>query len=170
MVFVDAECRIKHFRHLVLCPYETEPESEKHLEMKKYLFNQYKNEGAVLEHRIGEKIADVFIPNLNGGTVFECQCSSITIEEMDERKENAERNGAKLIWIWGEGPELHNDEWYVPKYKLTQAMQNSLDEPFERGQLYYYDEERESGFFLRYFTKHKYRQTIFWGRKEKKVF
>lgn len=44
MSFVDATTKIKHFRHHVPCPYEVEPESKEHLEMKKFFCDYYKYE------------------------------------------------------------------------------------------------------------------------------
>jgi len=96
MVFVDANTRTKHFRHLVICPYETEPESRTHLETKKFFCDYYKD--AIPEYRVGNKIIDVFVPSEKIG--IECQVSSISYEKVKERIDNAKQYGILLIWVW----------------------------------------------------------------------
>ena len=64
MVFIDAELKIKHFRHKAeaLCDFETE--TEEHERYKLLVYQSLKSKGIAevfLEHRVGKFIADIYL-------------------------------------------------------------------------------------------------------------
>jgi len=96
MRFVNAMFKIKHFRHKVECPYETEPETQEHLRMKLYFKELYNN--AELEVRVGKNLrrADVLV----GDVVIECQHSPISVKEMVERTKDHNKYSKYVLWIF----------------------------------------------------------------------
>lgn len=97
MMFVDAMKKIKHFRHFTDCPYETEPETERHLEMKALIKHLFPS--AILENRIGERINDATVPEYK--VAIEVQCSNISEYEILERTHDYNSNGYSVLWIFG---------------------------------------------------------------------
>jgi competence CoiA-like predicted nuclease len=128
MSFVKAKTRIIHFRHKSECPYSTEPESQKHIEMKMYFLRMFP--GAVPEQVIGNRIADVLIPDK--GISIECQCSPISEEEIIQRTLDHNKVGYSVLWVLG-------------NRKLEELAGSMRSKMFERelhklafGQVHYY--------------------------------
>lgn len=96
MVFVNTTTCIYHFRHEVTCIYQTEPETQRHIEMKQYFASLLP--GAITEQRVGNRIADVY---LSGGIVVECQVSHISIQEIIERTIDYNIAGHPVLWVFG---------------------------------------------------------------------
>tara|TARA_Y100000310_G_scaffold335388_1_gene417310 strand:+ start:1239 stop:1970 length:732 start_codon:yes stop_codon:yes gene_type:complete len=104
-IFVDAELKIKHFRHEAYEGCESEPETEEHLNYKKRMFDILKkdkiNTDVQLEYKIGNQIADVYCKHGNLIYVIECQCSIISLEEVKRRTQGWKEKNVYLLWIWG---------------------------------------------------------------------
>lgn len=89
MVFVDAQLKIKHFRHKTesLCDYE--PETEEHENYKWLVYKMLRNKriGEVfVEHRIGKFIADIYLKkNKFYDIVFEIQATNYSPLKYDEK-------------------------------------------------------------------------------------
>jgi hypothetical protein len=90
MSFVDAQIKIKHFRHKtkILCDYE--PETEEHERYKEivYQFLKSKNYGEVyIEHSIGKFIADIYLkrPGHCNDMVFEIQATNYDIVKFEKK-------------------------------------------------------------------------------------
>lgn len=68
MVFVDAQLKIKHFRHKTESSCDSEPETEEHEYYKLLVYEMLRNNriGEVfIEHRIGKFIADIYLKRIN---------------------------------------------------------------------------------------------------------
>jgi len=112
--FVNTQTKTKHFRHLVKGTYHTEPETKEHLELKRYIYENLKVKYRVeYEYKIGDRIIDVVVflneENMIG---IECQVSSISLNEVEERNKNYESNNTFPIWI------------LYPKYYLRKQLDN----------------------------------------------
>lgn len=97
MIYVDGNFVIKHFRHKIECPFQTEPETEKHLAMKAFIKKIYPS--SLLERRIGDRIADAILPEEK--ISVENQVSSIGVKEMIERTQDHNKKGFSTMWIFG---------------------------------------------------------------------
>jgi len=95
MIFNHGNVVIPHFSHKVICPYQTEPESQKHLAMKAYIKNKFPT--AELEVRMGNRINDVCF----GDIAIECQVSPITQEEIITRTKDYNKMGKSVFWFLG---------------------------------------------------------------------
>jgi len=96
MIFVDAKLKVKHFRHLSRCPYEVEPETQDHMQMKKVVFDWLSRFGkADVEVAIGNNIADVVC----GDLVVEVQRSNLSAKELLERTRNYSSCGYYAMWL-----------------------------------------------------------------------
>lgn len=98
--------RIKHFRHKTTCPYQTEPETLEHRTMKKEIYDlllkdntfRYKH----IEHKIGNRIADIFLILLDGTQIaIECQCSILSEKNIEHRTKDYTQNNIYVLWILG---------------------------------------------------------------------
>ena len=138
MMAVNCHGKINHFRHKVKCPYHTEPESERHLEMKKIIFEMGMTEGflARLEHKIGNNVGDVVLDNKY---VVECQLSNISQTEVEKRNMNYLNHDFYPIWIWDwdkrmnykyGGTSSGGYRWYKFKTKLLDRFFGDRDELF----------------------------------------
>jgi len=89
MIFVDAQLKIKHFRHKTESSCDYEPETEEHENYKWLVYNMLINKriGEVfVEHRIGNVIADIYMdregwPNI----VFEIQATNYSPLKYEEK-------------------------------------------------------------------------------------
>jgi len=89
MSFVDAEVRIKHFRHLVKAQCSYEPETEEH---EHYKYAVYKSLNAAgignvfIEHPVEKLIADVYLERSGKPNVaFEIQASNYNISKYEDK-------------------------------------------------------------------------------------
>lgn len=120
MLFINATTCIFHFRHVVECIYQTEPESERHLEMKRFFTALIP--GALPEQKVGNRIADVY---LEGGVVVECQVSPMSIDEISARTLDYSRAGHPVMWVWGHrnaGEFVPADCFATEREKFIQMM------------------------------------------------
>lgn len=89
MVFVDAQLKIKHFRHKTdsLCDFEAETEEHEHYKWLVYEILRNKKIGeAIVEHRIGNVIADIYMDRgewLN--IAFEIQATNYSPFKYEEK-------------------------------------------------------------------------------------
>lgn len=111
---------IKHFRHKNEEAHG-EPETPEHLEMKNAIYNSLTcNEpdpDIKIENPVGFRIADVIM--IDFGLVIECQCSSISIEEMMSREKDYNESGYYVLWVFG-GSFYENTR----KYELWERRNN----------------------------------------------
>ena len=111
--------RIEHFRHKVTSNCNFEPETRRHLEMKKYFYDNLKDDENVvrieLEHKVGNRIADIYLEmkkELYTGAfsthsndrpcpkiAIEVQHSKISLPKLLERTEDYDKNGVWVIWV-----------------------------------------------------------------------
>jgi competence CoiA-like predicted nuclease len=89
MVFVDAQLKIKHFRHKVklLCNYEPETEEHEHYKYLVYQTLKAKKIGEVfIEHLVGKFIADIYLKKNNFcDIVFEIQATNYDPSKYEEK-------------------------------------------------------------------------------------
>lgn len=122
MIVVLPRKKIKHFRHWNLQEHGGEPETERHLEMKYYFYNEATKIGykADIEVRFEFKdkihIADVVIeyPHQNKykGIVIECQHSSITQNDINSRNLVYFASGYRPIWVYDHDTFLNKTYTY----------------------------------------------------------
>lgn len=105
--------RAWHFAHKNLQDHSNEPETDEHREMKYYLLSEYEKLGYKSDIEVGiktpEKLheADVVVYEGNHhtplvkGVIFECQCSPINVDEIQDRNNHYLKNGYVPIWILG---------------------------------------------------------------------
>lgn len=101
LIFVDGEKVIKHFRHKVESSCEPEPETESHLQMKKFIQEKFNLTNEEIEYtkllHLGFK-PDGFIEEQK--IALEVQHSLISEEEFLRRTENYSKNGIYVLWIF----------------------------------------------------------------------
>lgn len=119
-IFVNAELKIKHFRHWKrLCSYFTEPETETHMKMKKEIAEILAPNGQItLEKKIENRITDIEIIMPTGQKIaVECQASAINYSNFMERTKDLNRNDHSVLWIF-DGKKITNKSTYT-KYKYS---------------------------------------------------
>lgn len=116
--------RLHHFYHhaLSLCPYSYERESEEHLMLKAKLYQSLVLTEEVHVEKIccqGRQIADIMV---NRHLILEVQCSSLTIERLEQRSKTYRQHGYYVLWLLGEKlwlkdrlRELHKHFLYFSK-------------------------------------------------------
>lgn len=145
MCFVDANTRIKHFRHLVDHQCDVEPESEEHLTLKRTMFELFSSHGfnCQYEVRVGNGIADLLVKKINAYAI-ECQVSSIATDEINRRNMNYANNRLRYFWILHPKHYLtvgrtyeHNNGSESYCYRLKVIEREFMGKPW----LYYYNEK-----------------------------
>ena len=115
MSFVDANTRIKHFRHLVDRACHTEPETEEHLTLKKAMFELLTKYGyhCRYETKIGSNVADILACKGDEAIIraIECQVSPIVSNEVEQRNKNYSEKGFTYFWV------------LFPKYYFQEASE-----------------------------------------------
>lgn len=103
MVPVNGKFSIHHFRHKIICPYQTEPESQTHINMKDIFYRiiplRNKVNKIEIEKKIGHSIADVYCEIDGKKIAIECQCSRITISDWEKRNEKYSSEGVYVLWV-----------------------------------------------------------------------
>ena len=98
------DIKIPHFAHYSNpCDINEEPESKLHLNMKKYVYNYFKNKfkSVELEKWLNDQRADVYIITDTGKQIaIECQCSNITKENILKRTEKYTEKGIYTLWLF----------------------------------------------------------------------
>ena len=98
-----AGIKIQHFVHKVTCPFETEPETKEHLEMKKWCYinisatKKYKPDSIM----VGNQKPDVLLEISDKQVAIECQCSKISFEQFENRTQNYTNKGIYVLWLLG---------------------------------------------------------------------
>jgi competence CoiA-like predicted nuclease len=88
MVFVDAQLKVKHFRHKVDTSCESEPETEEHEHYKGVVYEllKQKNIGEVYpEHSIGPVRADIYLKRGWRNVVFEIQATNYSFSKYQDK-------------------------------------------------------------------------------------
>lgn len=137
--------RIPHFRHRTE-KYHGEPETQDHMNMKNYFYMTAKELGlnAELEVKIINDfthIADVVIHYNDKklhtkGIAIECQCSSISVDEILERNATYLFNGYTPVWVFG--PDYY-ERASQEKYQQIRKVEKELYE-HHQAIFYYYSE------------------------------
>lgn len=98
---------IAHFSHRPLskCPFNTEPESKEHVNMKRNFLNYLRKERPDLmveveKILISERKADMVIYENNQTFVIEFQASKIGRKELRERTTDYNKKGYPVLWIF----------------------------------------------------------------------
>ena len=90
---------IDHFRHYNLCPHITEPESQTHLDGKKFLKHFFKDFDSEFEVKLENgQISDVFLNSIN--TSVEFQSSPISLKEFIKRNKGYSNIGVPVLWVF----------------------------------------------------------------------
>ena len=146
--FVNTTTRTKHFRHQVECPYQTEPETKEHLNLKKYIYENLKPDyDARYEVNIGNRITDVLIKSNNHQIGIECQVTPMSITEL-HRLEDYFCNNAYIVWILYPKyfiPKTLNNlkEWLNPSPGIYYRLRNFEINLMNLGIVFYYDYDWE---------------------------
>ena len=100
MMFVNALLKIKHFRHYSKCPWEHEPESKEHLDMKKFFYDNYSNIKLEVPFNLNgiKRQADVYYEDKK--IIIECQASKISSKEMINRIEDYNKLGIAVMFVF----------------------------------------------------------------------
>lgn len=136
--------KINHFRHTDLCTYETEPETEEHIAMKKGMLQlllkipnmiDVSVEKVIFGKDNQRRIADLYGKHRNGRQfVIECQCSSLPIDTLIDRTEFYASNGIYVLWVLG----YDNFFKFESGILKSTEIERWLVERYKQG-LYYYD-------------------------------
>jgi len=102
VVFVNATHKIKHFRHLIKSNCDPEPETQKHIEMKKFIIEKMNLDPRKnLEVGLGFARPDIYCEKSSTFKVaIEVQHSPISYEKFLERTVNYRKNNIHVLWIF----------------------------------------------------------------------
>jgi competence CoiA-like predicted nuclease len=100
VVFVDADLKIKHFRHLTESDCHPEPETIEHIKMKIFFAKQLKLNKDSIEVNLIFARPDIFLKEEK--IAIEVQHSNISEEIFIQRNKNYTLNGIYPIWIFHE--------------------------------------------------------------------
>lgn len=138
-----AGVKVQHFVHKVPCPFETEPETQEHIRMKNWCYNNLAADKKYLPDSImvGDQKPDVLL-EINGKQVaIECQCSKLSYEKWESRTRKYSLKGIYVLWLFGK-------KWYKRHFdheKRVSEIEKELSEL--NGNVVYYaheaDEEEE---------------------------
>lgn len=144
VIYADAIFKIKHFRHKAKRVCESEPETETHIQMKKFIC-EFLNENPkqVLEKNLGFSIPDLYIKDKR--IAIECQASQISIRKFIERSINYHKNGVFVLWIW---------DYDLVRRKKCQRLFNKILRRMYHNRIYFYD--NENIFSLQFTTPNKF--------------
>lgn len=119
LLFVNARERVKHFRHKVRCPYETEPETPEHLMMKREVYRWLSRlyGSADVEVRIGSSVADVVSRRL----VVEVQYSNIDFSTFLKRMREHSENGYYTLWLFHK-KFIEWEKWFLIRAKARRFL------------------------------------------------
>jgi len=96
VLFVDSRLKIKHFRHKTKSECDPEPETQIHIQMKKYLAESLKAKPENIEVNLKWAKPDLFF----NGFAIEVQHSKISYETFITRTKNYTLNQIPVIWIF----------------------------------------------------------------------
>ena len=105
VILILPKKKINHFRHYNSESCESEPETEEHLQMKTFFYLKmielgFKNVDT--EFKIGNRIADVYAEKNRLKYIIECQCSPISLDEINQRnKDYMEKYSCYVLWSFG---------------------------------------------------------------------
>lgn len=130
---------IPHFRHLIPCPFESEPETAIHLRMKLYFYDKLNEKGfkTEIEKRMMNRIADVYAEKNNLKIVVECQNSNISLDNLVNRTKDYNRLGIYVFWIFSTNKYFNIDKSGYIKIKTIEKILHKLN----YGRVYYFDKE-----------------------------
>lgn len=98
VIFVNAKKRIKHFRHEVESDCNFEPETNRHLNMKRIILDKLELDKNCLEVPLGFGTPDILIEK--DKIAIEVQHSPLSYEKFIERTENYNENDYYPLWIF----------------------------------------------------------------------
>jgi len=138
---------VDHFRHYVICPHQSEPETIEHLNGKKYLYEIFKDYKPELEKKLSNgQIADLYLKKNN--IVIELQCSTISLAEFEKRTEGYEKLGIMVTWILGTKRYLReniNEYGYVTSFRLSIIERELLK---KQGSIFYISDDKLKRIFF----------------------
>lgn len=173
VIFVNATFKIKHFRHKVENNCDPEPETEKHLEMKKFMMENLGWDKNNLEVGLGFARPDLYKDSI----AIEVQHSPLTYYKFMERTKNYADNNIYVLWIFDEvligdlisqfikkAHEIYFGRIYVYKegkiYPLHLSPVQRYVEEFERKVYTDFEEWKNNGFESEYETVGGYWKTL----------
>jgi len=134
LIFVDGIEVIKHFRHMSLSDCEWEPESQNHLEMKKFMKELLNLSNDDLEVNLGFAIPDLFLKEQK--VAIEVQNSKITKRKFLDRCYNYTQNGIAVMWVFHEKLlDITKEAQNIPSL-IRAAAENSF------GRVYIYSDNK----------------------------
>ena len=97
-IFVDAIFKIKHFRHFITSNCEPEPETEQHLNMKKFFIENLNLKRENIEVPLGFARPDLYLQCKK--IAIEVQHSNLNYQKFIERTKNYTKNDIAVLWIF----------------------------------------------------------------------
>jgi len=98
LIFINATLKIKHFRHKKKSKCNFEPETERHIQMKKFFIDKLNLSKDNIEVYLGFAKPDIFLQNSN--IAIEVQHSTLTYSEFIYRTTRYSNNNIYTLWIF----------------------------------------------------------------------
>ena len=98
VIFVCGKYKIAHFRHYIESECSPEPETEEHLNMKKFFIDKLNLTEDQVEFNLGFAKPDIFLKEKR--IAIEVQHSPISEEKFLERTANYSKRGIYVLWIF----------------------------------------------------------------------
>lgn len=157
--------RTQHFVHKTKCPYETEPESEIHINLKRWCYENINADKKYVPDSqfIGDQKPDVLLEINKNKVAIECQCSKISLSNLIERTRKYTEKGIYVLWIFsGEYINPLNimviEDYHIKKVSVTEKWLSKIF--FRR---VYYAVTKNNGFEIvpiHFNPYRKYRQLL----------
>lgn len=98
-----ANVKVQHWNHKTSCVFETEPETEEHINMKKWCYENFK---AKIKYKpdsffIDDQKPDLFLKVKDKSIAIECQASKISLEKLMERTKKYTEKNIYVCWLLG---------------------------------------------------------------------
>lgn len=106
------DIKIWHWAHKSQCEFETETETEWHINWKQYA----KNQGCVIEKGFDRHIADIYVPE---NKIIEVQHSQISTDEILSRCEHYSTKNIQINWIFDYAAKNAEDHLLYTPIKET---------------------------------------------------
>jgi len=124
LIFVDGTEMIKHFRHKVTSNCNWEPETENHLDMKRFMMEFLNLSENDVEVNLKFAQPDLYIQNRK--IAIEVQNSNINKKKFLERCYNYTENGVAVMWIFHDSLLKQGDKEQNIPILLRTAQENNF--------------------------------------------
>lgn len=98
-----AGVKTQHWVHKTDCPFETEPETKEHIQLKEWIYKKLKVETKYKPDSVfvGNQKPDIYVENGEKKIAIEIQCSKISYEDFMQRTKDYTTKGICVFWILG---------------------------------------------------------------------